>query len=1360
VPVITAPRAAAEVLPELEVTAPPETAFTVEPGQVEASLHLELSGEVPESGLTYTIERSDQEVWDGKVHRAHGDTSVDIPIPVGAANPELGPDKSATVQATITTAVGTYDVALRSALPVAGHYAGSVRMGVFGGVGLPIDFQIVTSPDDSALEDAEQAWLVLPVAATNLFSAIDAFSGAPEFISSELEFDSFLGQWVARFEYEFRLSDETLISSSEPGQIGRILRFEIEPFGTNQIVGSMSDRWEGFYDGRSAEGVIAPADVVFEGELELDRIGDALASSELPLMPTVAKARPDPMSAPPLDRCSDAAYFPEDPITVEGSDYTCGSIDSASAFSDTSVEAQAECAVAAAGAALAGETTGSQIAAFLDDSVENPGGMSFAEYMEACAEGRSGFCDPSPEVLCARQLLARAHFNQEQDTDITAQLVVSYQATTREAFLGRQLAAFKNDADMRLTWLRTTDYPAIVTNAVQDLNERLLSEWRSGVLDAHLEVLRGYFDASGLAILSRQPASDTTRDARNRLLSEMIQGWRGTLEAVTLAAQRYNDLVQDAPTRTEKADTIKTTMFDLYLLAGIATNLTRSSGAGYQATAFGAGFSELSRALGHLTRSFDDLVFARDAEVVVATSLDPENDNETLLGELQDTAEQEVDRAQEAVQTVLDESQAQLLRETQLANRMANEINDLRDELVQMCGLPVGCTAEDFRTTAECVVQVEAGTCGFSIERGSGDFLAFQAGQQNVSEAGRALLGILDASEAMRFAVAEVRSFEAKMSLELNALEAFASDIEQWNTQRLEGIAKLEELLDAKALLDAEGLEDLREALADKARTRQEQISRMRDDFSNWEKIRVEGYQSDFRKESQASIARLAATGLKALAGDTLYIAEVMADGLPKSVGTASDAMAPARLAIRTEATLRAKVMNVAATAAEGVASWLESEVEKDQVIRAATLERLDEQAELADAISEAEIQEIADELELNRALTAAEKSALQDAYDVAREQREAELAYARDMDELRQRRTAYLKMLQDRSGLELRAERASLGIEQRISEYLAVVQRAKLQFARWQDLEAQRTNVNQLVGSPAVVFARANRLAHAESRLELAKAKLMDWLVGLEYFAVRPFMDQRVQILLARNPYQLQDIASELARLEASCGGAVNQDSAVVSVRDDLMGVTLPVNDKVTSKQLFPEERFRQMLSEGYIPADKRIRYTSNSTVGDLLDYRDGRVLGITFDVGLDDFANLAATCNVKVDGISVRLVGAIGSGRPTVSVLYDGTSRLTSCQPGIEDYVELIGRELTNFGEVTLLKTPGRAISPLAGINTWREESNTSLAGLPLASQYTVLIDTELGENDKLDWSKLEDIQLKYDYVYSDLFPVGQCE
>jgi len=64
------------------------------------------------------------------------------------------------------------------------------------------------------------------------------------------------------------------------------------------------------------------------------------------------------------------------------------------------------------------------------------------------------------------------------------------------------------------------------------------------------------------------------------------------------------------------------------------------------------------------------------------------------------------------------------------------------------------------------------------------------------------------------------------------------------------------------------------------------------------------------------------------------------------------------------------------------------------------------------------------------------------------------------------------------------------------------------------------------------------------------------------------------------------------------------------------------------------------------------------------------------------------------------------------------------------------------------------------VAGVNAFQADGNLTLGGLPIASQYTILIDTEAGENGRIDWDKLEDIRLRFEYGYQDLFPAGQCQ
>jgi hypothetical protein len=358
----------------------------------------------------------------------------------------------------------------------------------------------------------------------------------------------------------------------------------------------------------------------------------------------------------------------------------------------------------------------------------------------------------------------------------------------------------------------------------------------------------------------------------------------------------------------------------------------------------------------------------------------------------------------------------------------------------------------------------------------------------------------------------------------------------------------------------------------------------------------------------------------------------------------------------------------------------------------------------------------------------------------------------------LRDRRDVVFAMFIESDELYIQILQAELGVDQAVNNYARTVQRAQLLDGRLATVENQLENVNQLVGSPTAVFAWANRLSRAEQRLERAKGALRNWLVAIEYFAVRPFFDLRIQLLLARNTAQLEQIAAEILRLQNSCGGAVNTETVEVSVRKDLLGITQPIENLQTKGSLTPEERFRAVLDAGRIPIDKRVRYRADATVGDLL--KRGGVLAATFDVGMNDFANLASTCNAKMKSVSLQLVGeGLGDARPTVSLLYDGTSRMRSCQPDIKNIVALVGADVTPFDEVTVFKTAGRSISPVAGVGEFTA-GNQSLGGLPVASQYTVLIDPTLGENSKIDWSKLDDIVMRVEYTYQDLFPPGQCQ
>jgi hypothetical protein len=801
-------------------------------------------------------------------------------------------------------------------------------------------------------------------------------------------------------------------------------------------------------------------------------------------------------------------------------------------------------------------------------------------------------------------------------------------------------------------------------------------------------------------------------------------------------------------------------MFDLYLVAGLLTNLNRDSGASFASGTFAAGFANLMSELSGLMLPFDKLVYARDAEVVVSTSVDPQSNNQTLLSERRTAALAEVDSAATAVESIIAQAQAEALQNAQLTNKMNNDINDLRGEMVDLCGLPVGCTIDTFRTDPTCAVRVLPGQCGFLIDHETDQYESFDSGQ-NVSQAGGKLLALRQALIKYNQADEEVRALAARANLQLEATTQFAAYVEAQHQKRIDMTTQIQAAIDARDFERDAEMQALLDNITARNTQRLADLAGQAEDLAAWNQIRLDGVTSDFKSLTSATALEATAMTFRDSADATKDLFDAMKDGLPKAIGMTTDPTFPQRLALGLTAVgltfgLRngASVMDISAKA-------LELGVEKDRAMRDAELTNLEALNDLDDAYSDAALTNLEEVAAADAQASAIEETRLQEFVAMVRDLAEAELAYQRDLQELRDRQTQQKELLIGATGLELARLQAEAAVNTAVNDYLQVAQRAGLRNAALADLQRQRDEVNNIVGSPAAVFAWANQLERAETRLLAAKAKLMDWLVALEYLAVRPFLDQRLQILLARNTYQLEAIAGEIDRLQGACGGPVNTHVSDLSVRDDLLGLTLDQTDPVTGEVATPPERFRALLQRGYVPIDKRVRYTSDATVGELLTSRN--VLAVTFSLKLDDFANLAAACNAKAYSVAVQLVGQdLGTGQPTVSILYDGTSELRSCQPGLDDYLATVGSTATSYGSITRLHTPGRSVSPVAGINEFPPDgsSNISLSGLPLASQYTVLIDPELGENSKIDWSKLDDIRIRLSYTYQDLFPAGQCQ
>ncbi|MFT6628323.1 MAG: hypothetical protein ACJA1R_001584 [Flavobacteriales bacterium] len=1322
---------------------------------------------VPEF-LRYRVEDSAGASDSGRVRRAQvgADGSCRFELPISRET--IDNTEGERVDVRVSTDAGSFMVTAVQTPTVDGSWSGSARVTEFGTLQLPIAFQIVTVPEGRSLEDADEAWLVLPNGEEWIFSPRPGLESDTT-VSRQLEYDGLTERWVAFFRHDV---GEIGAVAGRPG-VQRSLRFELATDGEREVTGRVVDRWRGLYEQRSSSGVIEPAVVSFEGELLLFRAGDL----ESDLVWT-DDGENDPttevsVDLPTLSTCTDEMFVEDNTDTPEleyrsydadGEVWSCGAPDAgydvaaflANAELDPAVSRET-CALAIAGDALSSGTTGATILSYIAGDGGGDG-RSFAEFIADCASGATDDCRPSPEVLCARELVAYAYVAEEELPVYGDQLIDWFASLSREAFLGRQLGAFETDSATRLSWLQSTDFPAIVTAAVRDHLSNLLEAWVEGVVDVHLAVVEEQFDAAGLAVLSRQPVAADAIARRQELLFEMSQTWRASMDALTLAAQRWHALYVNGADRANATALVAERTLELYVLAGISYNLNLRGGAGFANATFGGGFGALARQVRQLSLPFDELIYARDAEVVVSRSLDPAADNFNLLQRLRTAALEGVAAADESVAGVVATANETALDRETLQNRLSNEINAVRDEIVALCGLQPGCGVDDL-DDPECAPRVGAGECGFVFD--GPDVSAFQ--DANASEAGSAVLSIIESNNNVAISMAELDSSQVRGQLAYAATEDFAVELERWNLQRLESINDIDRIV--RDNVDAWGgeLAGLAQNISERNDARALLLADAQADASQWNSIRISGVNEDFGQLQAALGLERTAAGAQSVGDLAGSGARLMAAGMPRAVGVAVDASAPARAALATKAIMWMSLANVVSAGAEAAAGEVRRVAERDSALRQAELQGLRDQDIADDVALTNEIEVLRDAAELSGSQSELATWEVDRLLEQMQTLAEAELAYQRDVQELRDRRQAAFGLLLDESALSLRVLRAQTAVLQRALEYQRVVQRAGLLEARWHELKTQQANVNALIGSPSVVFAWANRLTQAENRLELAKNGLMEWLVAMEYYAVRPFMDQRIQILLARNPRQLEEIAAEMTRLESVCGGPSNAQSTVVRLSEFIGAADASIDD-TSGVVVVPEERLRATLQRGDANVNRRVRISASVSGAELNTRSD--LLSATLPIDIEYFANLGLSCNAKIESFDVALIGeGLGDARPTVTIVYDGTSRVRSCQPDLDEYVAQFGPDATAFGPLTTFRSPARAISPVAGINEFPTDSfpqggNLTLSGLPLAADYTIVIDPTVGENRNIQWNRLDDIELRVNFAYQDFFPRGACQ
>lgn len=1335
----------------------------VDEGEQSVTLSIITQKPVPQGRILYRIEL-DGHTYDENVYIAEGSDHFELVIPTGNAS-QVGLTASESVQfAYVVTSVGGFDVTMRPAVRESGIYKGEVTMDAFGTGGLPIQMGIRLTPESADLENAVTRELILPVSGADLFSPEFSLERSPShWISRPLEYDVNARAWVAQFAEPFRLPSGMLFGQRE--NIVRSLRIEITHITDNVAYGAIADRWEGLYAERSADGVTSMAPVRLQGRLTVERVGRLTAAAH------DARAGEASYPAPPLipplmtaDACTEQLWSQiyAQIGSTDAPDFPCARIDSLDDLFLTKSDDAAACVAEGAYTVLGGSTTAGMIRAFMDPQQENPGGLSFDEFLSRCA-AQDGYCVPSAEVLCMTQLVAatyqRYDYSEANDAAAAASdiavLLDLYQQLSRESYLGMELSAYQRDTQTRLDWLRTAIAPLFLASELRRYNDDIMVKWERDVLQAHYNTLRSQYGPADLAVLARVPTEGAAQAARRALLLEMTQSWQGTMDALVLASQRWNDLHQNDVKRANATATIQRRLLELYLSAGVLSQLNASAGSSIANAQFGSGFSNLSSGMAKLSKPFTDLLFYRDAEVVVSRSVDPSQNAQTLLVDKETLARQAIRDAQTTVDRVLADAQANDVTEAVLKDQMYTQLDALRTEIVTLCGVPRGCDSQDVGTVAGCDILTTFGSCGTGVHPSQFNATTTDAANLLASDAGKAILDVQSAAARITTIAEEHRAVSERIDITFENARAFQQKLRDWDSRRRQVNQEIRHTLQDIQRLKNSKLQQTAASIAQVQTLRERAYQSQAAAIEQWSKMEYDGNQEDYEDMRDINYKRMRANNLGVSADLATNLADAFAEGVAS----------PIKMGILLAGAAASVPFLYSAVDQEHQANRLEAQLEYQQAMRASKVTHLRALSELNTALSQDKIDALADELRLLELETDADIQAREALIDGLRRNLEADLAYEKDLQELRDRQTEAKRMATERAAIDAQITQAMIGLNQRALAYEVIVQRAQLLEGSFNALNTRARNLEQLMGSPAVIFAFANRLASAEARLERAKSLIFDWLVALEYYAVRPFADQRMAVTLARNPSQLEAIANDLLRLSRVCGGMVNYETVDVSVRDQFLRMNRAVNMSLSDGHevlLHPAERFRALLQRGNIPLNIQTRYTADERVGDLMNNR--RVLALSFPIRLSDFANLPQTCNAKVASVAVQLVGENLNGGllPVVSVLYDGTSELVSCQPNIEQIVGALDPGATAFDLITRFRTAGRSVSPVARINAYGPDSteNRGLEGLPLSSTYTLLIDPSKGDNRTVNWDALEDIRLKITYAYQDVFPEDQCQ
>lgn len=1266
---------------------------------------------------------------------------------------------------TIVSSAGSWSVQLAPMQEIGGYFEGYMNADVIGGAAVPLRMALDVKPQTATkYDDVTSIDLYLPVSQNDLLSPENAEKGKTRWAkvamkkSSGSNCHSTDGKcFEAVFGTNGYVVDGSEIVRSDL-QINRSIRVELSAFDATygQWTGYARDIIQGLYRVQNAQGEKEWNNAIVEGRIVMHHAmakdwNDASVKTDHKAETSVTRDIAS-LAAPRCTLTDAKALFDAQAAECHVTD-----VSKLNELSKSCVLAATKSVIEAAHAAAGkARLTSDIITDFLSSTdnaglSEKTGYESFDKFLEACAKGEE-VCMERPEFVCGADLLAHLYIAdakaaaEDKLTDEEKLAAFDTWATLmRESYVGKQFAAYRNDIEIRKRWLENADAPRIASAALESFNEGLLQDWDATVLTAHLNVVKSQFGQAAMEMFTLPVANDDIQSRRDAILSEYADAHQGASDALGLATRRYNALYTETAKRTTAAASIRPNLLDLYMVAAIETSVNKATSNESLNAAYGTGIASTLNDLNSLDRSFDSLVFMRDAEVAVSTSVDGTNDVTKLLAERKAAANKTVSQASDKKTAIFEKLESRRFDQASIQATLKANVENLKGEMAEICGLPAKCKSFD---TCEKIV-VEPFKCGLSVDE-NGNIGDIESTDASIGAAGAAILAYREATKDLETAEAEKQALDQKIAVAKSVTNAYAEKIEKLNKDRKDAREAYKKLL-AQIKENENKISDEEMELLKKECEAQEKVFQAQEaQMKNWDTLAQAGLDGDTSLRNQIRGLTISSMSLE-FAGDTsMAVAEAAAAYFDDAKGfmASEEAAAAVRGGIITAGTAAQIAANAAKLGVDIAATAKATKLENDQAKREFEIEKLDRQTDFDIAKSENEIAKLQNALEQMRLKLGDENEKLQQQIDTIQADREIAEIYDRDVMALEDRRGELLKLEADLIVKTAAIEKAKIARQRKLVEYFSLVQKAQILEAQYNAANARLSSIASIYSSPAQVFSNASDLEVVESKIELAKERVYDYLAVVEYLGVRPFVDLRRAIYLAKSPNDLDGIVDRIETLASECGAPSTQSKVELSVRE-LMGIN---EDFATMTKA---QRFRAVMAKGNIPVNALTRYTVDTTVADLLQKSDLRAA--TFDIKIRDALNLAATCNGKIKSISVKLVGDNLSKdgtivNPTLTIFYNGQTTLTSCQPNIADIVSVLGNK-TTYGKQSVFYVQDKKVSPRAGLNAYAE-ANQTLSGYPFATSYTVLIDPTIGENAKVNWDNVDDIMIEFEYTYQDLF------